>query len=454
MKYNLLIFFSFFSLLICVEYMEVPFELNYFDQSESKLYELMKKVFIDVESSIGQKQEKFKLALDQESISIAVPDINLKNPSGNFKKFDISSSDTFQMTHNFSQIILYDERFSKGIEGNDSFKLGENKVSIINFTVANEYKFNYSPLTYNYAYLGLKMEINSPSNLINNLLEQLKISKLISHESWYLNFISDNKGTFVIGGLPHEIDGKAFPENSKITDPTSEYSQLYNMKFNEIYYGKIEDFDKREKTENKDVHFTLTTKYMICTDDFWTIISPFFTDKIRNNICQTTGLTADNYIYYYCYKDKFIMSEMQNVNFYLKSFNFTFVFEPKDLFYEKDGILYFLITTKKEEGENYQWNLGTTFLEKYIVAFNKDDKLRYFYEKNKKQDNPVDSGSNDSIYIIIISVLSVVFIACIGFFVFYIIKIKPRKKKANELDEDFDYQAKDNEKGTTPILNE
>ena len=141
MKYNLLIFFSFFSLLICVEYMEVPFELNYFNQSESKLYELMKKVFIDVESSIGQKQEKFKLALDQESISIAVPDINLKNPSGNFKKFDISSSDTFQMTHNFSQIILYDERFSKGIEGNDSFKLGENKVSIINFTVANEYKF-------------------------------------------------------------------------------------------------------------------------------------------------------------------------------------------------------------------------------------------------------------------------------------------------------------------------
>jgi len=57
-------------------------------------------------------------------------------------------------------------------------------------------------------------------------------------------------------------------------------------------------------------------------------------------------------------------------------------------------------------------------------------------------------------YIIIIVVLSVVLLGSIGFLVFYILKIKPRKKKANELDDDFDYQSKQNEEGTSPIINE
>jgi hypothetical protein len=33
-------------------------------------------------------------------------------------------------------------------------------------------------------------------------------------------------------------------------------------------------------------------------------------------------------------------------------------------------------------------------------------------------------------------------------------KIKPRKKKANELDDDFDYQTKQNEEGTSALIND
>ena len=57
-------------------------------------------------------------------------------------------------------------------------------------------------------------------------------------------------------------------------------------------------------------------------------------------------------------------------------------------------------------------------------------------------------------YIITISVLSVVFLASIGTLIFYIIKIKPRKRKANELDDTFDYQEKKTEEGDSKLIND
>ena len=75
---------------------------------------------------------------------------------------------------------------------------------------------------------------------------------------------------------------------------------------------------------------------------------------------------------------------------------------------------------------------------------------------NSLQENINKEGadnSNSTKYIIIIVCLCVVFIFCIGLLVFYILKIKPRKKKANELDEGYDYETqKDNEQGNSPLM--
>lgn len=38
-------------------------------------------------------------------------------------------------------------------------------------------------------------------------------------------------------------------------------------------------------------------------------------------------------------------------------------------------------------------------------------------------------------------------------FVFYILKIKPRKVKVNELDEAYDYETKDKDKGKDYLIN-
>ncbi len=151
---------------------------------------------------------------------------------------------------------------------------------------------------------------------------------------------------------------------------------------------------------------------------------------------------------------------MQNLNFvtsYLSD-NMTFVFEPKDLFYEHNGNYYFLIIYKPDDyitPPDSEWNIGTIFFQKSLLEINWDENLIYFYRATHNGTNPTTGGNGtNKKYIIIIVVLSVVLLGSIGFLVLYILKIKPRKKKANELDDDFDYQSKQNEEGTSPIINE
>ena len=453
MKINLTIFLSFFSLLSSIKYLESPFNLKFLNQDENKTIDSFKNIYIDIEASFGSNKETFNLALDLSSIAMVIPDIKSDINKNDIKKFNISSSNTFHIIHTFNPAEVAGERFYTGIEGEDYIKFGKDIINI-RFVVANSFSFSHSFLTPNYAFFGLKIPLNSSAIKIHNTIEELKNKNLISHEVWYLNFNSENSGTFVIGALPEEIDDKTFPENKRQKVPFSNYNDIFQMKFDEIYYGKIEEYDKRKTTENKGVLFSLSSRLIECTNDYWAIISQFFDKKRQENIC-VSPYNEDNVVYYYCYKDKFNMSEMENVNFHIRNINYTFVFEPKDLFYEKDGILYYLITYKNDEYSNYQWILGTLFFEKYIVAFNKDDKVKYFYEKNTEQNDSGSDGGQETTYIIIIVVLSIVLIASVALFAYYIIKIKPRKKKANELDEDFDYQTKEDQKGgETPILND
>ena len=72
---------------------------------------------------------------------------------------------------------------------------------------------------------------------------------------------------------------------------------------------------------------------------------------------------------------------MENLNFVtsVMSDNMTFVFEPKDLFYEKDNIYYFLIIYKPIDhitSPDSEWLVGTLFLQKYLLAF------KFIYLKN------------------------------------------------------------------------
>ena len=456
MEIKFFLFTSLFFLTLC---MESNFDIQFSNWNESRIISSLKKTYVEVEASFGSHMDKFKLALDVDTQATVIPGID-SSDAGNNKKFDISKTTTFTEQKNFT--FSSGEKFTSGIYGKDSFKLGNSETkNDISFVVAKGYSSTFLNNLYKYAFIGLKTSLNYDEYNFN-IIGQMKDKNLISNATWFLNFDSDTKGKFIIGTLPH-LKYKNIYSEDYMHSENCLTNYIYSINFGEIYYGKIENYDNRKAIEDSNhriVKFNLNTRLFECTSDFGDILyKNFFKNQIDNGICYQ-GIIEDDYRYYYCKKDKFKMSEMENINFVTnrQNNNMTFVFEPKDLFFEHKDILYFLIIYQPDYyglAGLTEWVAGTSFLKKYILTFNRNDRIIYFYEKKIDPTDEEEDGGDSSKYIIIIVVLSVVFVACIAFLIFYIIKIRPRRKKANELDDDdFDYQTKQNEEGNSALIND
>ena len=450
---------SFFFLSLCLE---SDFEIQYDNLYENNIIESLKNIIIEVEASFGENMDTYKLILDPDTQAMVLPGVEFEE-SEDIKKYNISSN-TFEKLENIPSYPL--EKYYSGTFGKDIFKLGNSETlkKKISFYVANTYKNIFHSKTY--AYIGLKVFVNGDESKLN-IIEQMKENDLISNTTWFLDFKSDTKGKFVLGLLPHLAYKDKYNEKDMYKLKVhSTFISSYGLKLHEIYYGKEEKYENR--TSGDPLHvlikFNINSRIIQCTYDFGIILhNKFFRNKIENNVCkdEIINISNDNYKYYYCQRDKFNMDEMENINFLtdIQSDNITFVLEPKDLFYEHNGFLIFLVIYRLENPDNDQetvWNIGTPFLKKYLITFNRNDKLLYFYKKTNNEDGGNES-TNQSLhikYIIIISVLSVVFLASIGTLIFYIIKIKPRKRKANELDDTFDYQEKKTEGGDSALIND
>ena len=137
----------------------------------------------------------------------------------------------------------------------------------------------------------------------------------------------------------------------------------------------------------------------------------------------------NKYDYYVCNKE-FKPSFFPNLTFISKDFNASFVFTYRDLFIEKNNNYYFLVIFNQKRDTIYNWVLGKQFLEKYPFVFDQERKIIGYYTQ------VLPKKFNWKILILI-------FIACLVFifgmiFGYSLIK-KPRKKRANELLDDYDY---------------
>ena len=448
---------SFFILSLCIE---SDFEIIYSKWDENNIIGSLRDTAIEVEASFGENMDTYKLILDTGSQAMVLPGVGA-DVQGDFKKYNILSN-SFEKLEDIPKYS--GEKFHSGTFGKDFFKLGNSETlkKKISFYVAKEYKIYYN--SYKYSFIGLKTFVNGNESKLN-IIEQMKDNDLISNSTWFLDFKSDTKGKFVLGLLPHLAYKDKYNEKDMYIYKTHT-SFIYAITMKEIYYGKMEKYDNRTSgdPQHTTIIFNLNSRLIQCTSDFGDILyNKFFRKQKENNICKDDilELYEDEYKYYYCEKDKLNMGEMENINFLtdIQSENMTFVLEPKDLFYEHNGLLYFLVIFKipvPGVTSESEWVVGTPFLKKYLITFNRNDKLLYFYKKTNNE-NEGNESMNRSLhlkYIITISVLSVVFLASIGVLIFYIMKIKPRKRKANELDDTFDYQEKKTEEGDSKLIND
>ena len=453
MNFNYFLFS--FCLFLVYNCLESNFEVIYKNNlEENKLIKYLNNNFVQIDLSFGSNNQNFKsiVLIDKYYTSVLGKQIN---DFPNLKKFDNTSSNTFNYIQNCPNI--QDEFFYQVYLGEDTIKIGETE------SIKNIKFFIISTLAYNRiftsAFIGLSPEENNIINQLNvfNIIDQLKNSSAINKRIWYLEFNDLNKGKFVIGKYPHEVNSNKYNEKNMLTSNLNRekyYSPYYAIEFNEIYYGNLNNFNERTilKNYNNSV-ISLSTNLIISTFEYYNFIyNKYFLQKIRDNICYS-GKLGEEYQYFYCHKDKIKISDIDNLNFYIRNNNKTFTLESKELFYEYNNYLYYLVLFPNDDNLEFKWTLGLSFLKKYTLVFNRGDKLVHYYKSTEDNNGETNNSNNSTIYIIIIVCLCIIFICCITFLIFYIIKIKPRKTKANELDDGFDYETKDNnENGNNPLM--
>ena len=231
-----------------------------------------------------------------------------------------------------------------------------------------------------------------------------KIYTIVKNKNNYIDFIPKNLGAEFIVNLPYLIG-------------TYEYLDYINKTFfNELITNKLCFFNIKDSNKKELYSF-------ICDGKSQNLIY-YINNQFPDLVFEHIGL-----------EEKFILTKND-----LFSYN---------IFNELDTNIYFLVLFPSvyESNKYYNWTLGLPFLKKYRLSFNCDTKkIGYFkeIEKNITVDKEYIE-SNNNIF------LKVIFIVLLVFIIFIlgmlcqrkIIKI-PRKIKANELDDNYEYTSYNN----------
>ena len=216
-------------------------------------------------------------------------------------------------------------------------------------------------------------------------------------------------------------------------DPSS-----WNMKIDSIYTKLVNNEDKTDLGSTS-LFFRLNLAMTIGTKEYLEELKKSFMDEqINNELCLE--LKSAYYYSYYC-KKNVNFSKMKNLYFYNKELDYNFEFTYKDLFFynELDTNYYFLI--KFETSQNNRWLIGESFFKKYQLIFNQEKKKIGIYTgklDNSKTENQSQLSSNKWYLIqIVFLVILLIIISVLSYL--YIKSISKRKKKANELDDDYEY---------------
>ena len=341
-----------------------------------------------------------------------------------------------------------------------------------------------------------------PPHFIQSLLDV----NAIKEQTWTIKF-NKNGGLFILGEEPHKyeditLDKRYQRKNYFITESLSsvEYHNPISIKVQDVYL--INNKNKKEEitiNEDKGCYLNYNNGFITATKEYWDYIKKnFFNEFFNSNICKEElikfNLEEDIVKSYYvisCDKSKFTeedkikFDEFPTIIFYIFDYNYKFELTKDDVFTEVNNILYFMIIYKRDIFNNPDlvfWDLGLPFLQKYQFVHNYEKKTIGFYlpekeeeieeplpsenneekqsdininpnenkngndmNKNKNKDdndNDKDKNNNLAIYIIIgiiVGILLLILAFCLGKNLY-----QQRKRKANELEENFDYTSSNN----------
>ena len=289
-------------------------------------------------------------------------------------------------------------------------------------------------------------EIEQNSNLINQLIS----AKLISSYEFMIKYNkNEEKGEIIIGGLPHEYDPKHYSEKYFIYDYVNfnEKNPGWRIGFKEIKYGD------NELNSIKSAELSLDFGFIISYNTYKEIFDKFF---FKNEKYEEYCKEEKVGIYYVKYCNEKVIKEFKTLSFSFsnvlndKNIDKKIEFNYKDLFLKAPGnndIYYFQIVF---DMGSFKWVFGRPLFKKYPTVLDQDKKIFGFYLETGEYDvsstnqNQIHNKININFSWVLVIVLSICLIVFGIIFYFKFSNFK-RKKKANELDDDFDYEpASDN----------
>ena len=393
-----------------------------------------------------------------------------------FNYYNIERSSTFI---NVSCLNQYYVQTKNDIAAKEKFKINayniednKHKEIIINdldfvLGVRNEYQKKENLSEIYFLTIGLQLFSSSKYTQKQQLtfIPLLKHKNIIENYNWFLYYekinrnndelynlddLINSKQTLLIGDFPHKYKSKEFYKEQLF--PVYSNHFLWILEFKTVYFYRNDT--KYNNYFKQDIYLN---KAQLNFNDIFIFAPSLYITMIKNNYFNNY-ISRNVYHHYidsqiesfYCDKsDNFTINDLKNfptLYFEHNELNYTFELTYKDLFVEKDNKYIFMIVS--EMGDVDDWFFGKIFFRKYQLVFNQDSKTIGFYnlnleieinnEENKTKTIFINESTN-FIYIISIIIVSIILFIGLGFIIGNYIKKYKKKKRANELDDDYEY---------------
>ena len=406
-------------------------------------------------------------------------------PKGMISLYHPYKSKTF--TYDPESSCTYYDLFKAKI-GNDNFSFYNNQqmkeTVIINSDIIvdnNTYSRNEYELGTYCGKIGLIVRAYYPHFYVN-FISYLKKNNIIQSYQWGIFFFDENKNYnidkeiqnnydgFYIAGLTESDYLNIFKTN--IIYNTYFQNPIYTAiggKFDKIYFNYLDNIINCSEVTNFEIN--IEKNYITCPPEYWENIKKYYfnqyfeNDKCKEIVSDDKYSKGDSMII--C--NLTIKEELKNfpkLNLLYKELNANFTLTYKDLFIEIDNKIYFLITYP--QGTNLVWNLGKILIKKYSFMFDQDKKQIYYIHfrnddsaddneyKNDKSNNDVNNNTrkDNKIYIYLsIIIIFIIIAGIVGFIFGRKIWEKHRKRKAFELDDNYDYTKENDNEYESNIIN-
>ena len=400
----------FYFLSMTYEKLTFPFVIN---KDNSSFYERNMETNMTTNISVGMPRIIVPLTITLRQYPFCITDIH-SNVKKGIPKYTPDRSDTFDEVWGATDI---DEEglFIKGIQVYDNFNFGNENIEFnqFKFILVRNANKNFSGI------LGLSMYRNEKMKIFG-FVHQLKKKNIIKNQTFYFNF-DDNQ--LIIDDFPHLSYSDKYPEEDYRTTRTysSSTSQFFDIMFSNMTYNKT-NYHEIDTI----VELNIESELFKGSSNFGKYLSENYFNQSN---CEKT-IIMNNYYTFVCNDDK-AMNNFKDIDFNLKEEEMTFSLIKDDLF-KKENEKYFFLMYFNEK-EDLIWSLGKNFFIKNMLVFDSDEKVIGYYFK--KISNKGNQG-----YIKILLFGSILLVLILGFLLYYHIKNKPRRRRANELEDDnFDY---------------